>query len=98
MTRWGLSKSSRASTLPPRWLLAVVVTLVCGPPAAAGRSRPDQAPVGQARPNVLFIAVDDLRPEGETFGPSPVKTPNIDTLARRGTAFTRAYAQQALCS
>jgi iduronate 2-sulfatase len=79
-------------------LLAVGLALAYGSTACAGRSRPDERPVGAARPNVLFIAVDDLRPEGGTFGPSPVKTPNIDALARRGTAFTRAYAQQAVCS
>jgi iduronate 2-sulfatase len=79
-------------------VLAGVLVLACVSAACAGRARPDERPVDRARANVLFIAVDDLRPEGETFGPSPVKTPNIDALARRGTAFTRAYAQQALCS
>jgi iduronate 2-sulfatase len=90
--------SSRAGVWHQGSLLAVVLALAYGSTACAGRSRPDERPAGPARPNVLFIAVDDLRPEGGTFGPSPVKTPNIDALARRGTAFTRAYTQQALCS
>jgi iduronate 2-sulfatase len=47
---------------------------------------------------VLFIAVDDLRPEGGAFGTPSVKTPHIDDLARRGITFSRAYAQQAVCS
>lgn len=48
--------------------------------------------------NVLFIAVDDLRPELGCYGVSKAKTPNIDALAARGTQFNRAYCQQAVCS
>ncbi|HIF00486.1 MAG TPA: DUF4976 domain-containing protein [Planctomycetes bacterium] len=47
-------------------------------------------------PNVLFIAVDDLRPELGCYS-QPVQSPNIDRLAREGTLFERAYVQCALC-
>ncbi|MEM7015355.1 MAG: sulfatase-like hydrolase/transferase, partial [Verrucomicrobiota bacterium] len=48
------------------------------------------------RLNVLFIAVDDLRPELGCYN-QPVHSPNIDSLAAEGTLFERAYVQVALC-
>ena len=46
--------------------------------------------------NILFIAIDDLRPELGIYG-SKVKTPNMDRLAETGVLFERAYCQQAVC-
>lgn len=51
-----------------------------------------------AKPNVLFFAVDDLRPELGCYGHTTIRTPNLDRLARRGLTFLRAYCQQAVCS
>lgn len=51
-----------------------------------------------AQRNVLFIAVDDLKPVLGCYGDRIVKSPNIDRLARQGTVFTRAYCMQAVCS
>jgi arylsulfatase A-like enzyme len=48
--------------------------------------------------NVLFVAVDDLRPALGCAGDPHAKTPTLDALAARGTVFTRAYCQQAVCS
>lgn len=50
------------------------------------------------RPNFLFIAVDDLRPELGCYGVRGIKSPHIDRLAKQGMVFERAYCQQAVCS
>ena len=50
------------------------------------------------KPNVLFIAVDDLRPELGCYGKTWIKSPRLDKLASDGIVFRRAYCQQALCS
>lgn len=47
--------------------------------------------------NVILFTADDLRPELGCYG-SPAITPNLDALAARGTTFTRAYCQQAVCN
>ena len=52
----------------------------------------------EIRPNILFIAVDDLRPELRCFGAEHIISPHIDKLAATGTAFLRAHCQQAVCS
>ena len=49
------------------------------------------------KPNILFIAVDDLRPELNCFGNKEVHSPHLDALAARGTLFERTYCQVAVC-
>ena len=48
----------------------------------------------QARPNILLIIVDDLKPALGCYGDRRAVTPNIDALARRGVIFDHAYCQQ----
>jgi arylsulfatase A-like enzyme len=73
--------------------LALLVALLASIFAALGI-----AAASAARPNVLFIAVDDLRPELGCYGAKHIRSPNIDALARSGVVFNRAYCQQAVCS
>ncbi|MEN8117154.1 MAG: sulfatase [Bacteroidota bacterium] len=48
-------------------------------------------------PNVLFIAVDDLRPELGIFGASHIQSPAIDKLAAEGLVFNRSYCNIPVC-
>lgn len=71
-----------------KWIgLAIMLAIICS-----------FFPPRQKHPNILFISVDDLRPELGCYGKSHMKTPNIDTLATNGVLFKRAYCQQAICS
>jgi iduronate 2-sulfatase len=48
-------------------------------------------------PNVLFIAVDDLKPLLANYGDPIVHSPNFEKLAEQGVTFTNAHCQQAVC-
>ena len=50
------------------------------------------------KPNVLFIAIDDLKPLLGCYGASWIKSPNIDRLASHGTRFTANYCQVSFCA
>lgn len=76
--------------LPSVATLVALLTLSGGASCAAA----DAA----EKPNVLFFAVDDLRPELGAYGKTYVHSPNLDRLASRGVTFNRAYCQQAVCS
>ncbi|TAJ14536.1 T9SS C-terminal target domain-containing protein [Marinilabiliaceae bacterium JC017] len=47
--------------------------------------------------NVLFIAVDDLKPVLNCYGESQIVSPSIDRLADQGMVFTKAYCQWSVC-
>ncbi|MEW6356412.1 MAG: sulfatase [Planctomycetota bacterium] len=77
-------------------LKGVTYSLLGG--AAARLAMAQDATSARGKYNVLFIAVDDLRPQTKCYGMEKMITPNIDKLAQTGTMFTRAYCQQAVCS
>ena len=81
--------------MKPKLVISLVSAL-----AALALPSPAAKPldVARGRPNVLFIAVDDMRPELGCYGNPVVKTPNMDRLAARGIVFNHAYCQQAVCS
>ncbi len=49
------------------------------------------------KPNILFIAVDDLRPELGCYGQNQIISPNIDKLAGGGVTFLNAYCNVPVC-
>jgi uncharacterized sulfatase len=70
--------------------------------AGLNREKPKQstaqsAPASEKRPNILFIAIDDLRPEIGAYGVNRAVTPNIDKLAAKSLRFDRAYVTYPLC-
>lgn len=79
-----------ARPLPLLLAAAVLVLLPRLASAQSGAKTP--------RPNVLFIAVDDLNTHLSVYGNKIVKTPNIERLARRGIVFGRAYCQLPWCN
>lgn len=50
-----------------------------------------------SKKNILFIAIDDLKPMLSNYGETQMKTPNFDRLASLGMTFTNAHVQYAVC-
>ncbi|WP_460539674.1 sulfatase [Echinicola sediminis] len=72
-------------------LLLVIIALGC-------KSREAGKETEKPKPNILFIAIDDLRPELGCYGSDIAITPHIDALAADGLMFNNAYCQEAICS
>jgi iduronate 2-sulfatase len=72
------------------WFLIAYFSVVCVSSLASS---------AEPRPNVLFIAIDDLRDWVGYLGANPqTRTPNIDRLAARGVYFTRSYCAAPVCN
>ena len=65
----------------------------------SGADATPAAAAHKARPNVIFVLIDDLGyGEFGCYGNSTVKTPNIDRLASEGIRFDRFYVNSPICS
>lgn len=73
-----------------RFFFALLLTLL----GALGAA---DAALAASKPNVLFIAIDDLRTALGCYGDSLAKSPNMDRLAQTSRLFMRAYTHQAVC-
>jgi iduronate 2-sulfatase len=79
-------------SIPKTSLSMVLIGLASSPLIA---SLPKDNP---GKPNILFIAVDDLKPWVSAYGDHHAKTPGMDRLAREGIVFQNSYCQQAICA
>ena len=78
----------------PRCFLRSLIVVLLGVPTLLSAAEP-----AAKRPNVLFIAVDDMRDWVGHLGRNPQTiTPNIDKLASRGVYFTRSYCAAPVCN
>lgn len=56
-----------------------------------------QVAESKQKPNIIFIAIDDLKPTIGAFGDTYAKTPVLDKMAEKSTIFRNNHAQQAVC-
>ena len=87
--------SAQTSTFLCALLILCLSLMSCDPRGSSMASMEERETM---RPNILFIAIDDLRPDLGCYGDSITISPNIDRLATNGLVFNRAYCQQAVCS
>ncbi len=85
-----ISWSGNCTTL--LYLFMVIALIGCKPKAEKVAEEPIK------KQNILFIAIDDLRPELGAYGSEVAITPNMDALASQGLLFNNAYCQEAICS
>jgi arylsulfatase A-like enzyme len=78
------------------YFLSIAMTLLLAYGCTSTQSAENAAST-TSRPNILFIAVDDLRPELNVYGASHIQSPNMDILASQSLLFDRAYCNVPVC-
>ena len=81
--------------MKPILVLVTAVALLQSAYAAEPRRTAEKAP--GSRPNVLFIAIDDLRPDLGVLGVAHARTPQLDAFARTSRIFSHHYVQVPTC-
>lgn len=79
--------------LPFRKSIPLSILLICLLLSTACEKEPAKT----VPPNILFIAIDDLRPQLGAYGYEQMVTPNLDKLASAGRLFTRHFVQVPTC-
>ena len=80
--------------------LSVVILLACNAQKIKIKDTSVETKINQKqgeKKNILFIAIDDLKPLLSNYGESQMHTPNFDRLAKMGMTFTNAHVQYAVC-
>ncbi|MEM0926809.1 MAG: sulfatase-like hydrolase/transferase, partial [Planctomycetota bacterium] len=89
-----MGKCDRAGFGGLVYLVRIVLTIFC-----ICSAFPPQATSADPRPDVLFIVVDDMNGWISLLDPeSPIRTPHLQRLAKRGMLFTRAYCASPACN
>ena len=84
----------RKIVLPLAWVASVVLLSL-----GLSGSEPTNTGVRTAKPNIVFILIDDLRWDELGLAGHPyIKTPNIDRLGKEGAMFRNAFITTPLCS
>lgn len=73
-------------------------SLICAVVLALAAPHASPAVAEQARPNIVWIIVDDMSANFSCYGETAIDTPHVDALAARGVRFTNAYVTAPVCS
>jgi iduronate 2-sulfatase len=79
------------------FIIALLMMSVNAAAATPTKVTTASKPTTVDKPNILFIAIDDMRPEIGCYGGEQVKTPHLDSFASQGIRFDRAYCQVPVC-
>lgn len=87
-----MNQLNRISRRRPAWLPVALVWWL------AACSQEVREPASDRPRNVLFISIDDLRPQLGCYGDPEAKSPHLDRLASESVLFRSAYCQFPLCT